>query len=144
MLLVSSSGWKCFDDGTQQKQPTCTTCEARTNNWLTQNVAFTLQDQTSKNLRKGGHCATVSAQGRLTESRCRCNKCGQGCQIGSFGAIHQKFGSFQRQLAPKFLFGSFATFSSNKFSWRKVASGACNLFRPPQAEKWATIQLCNA
>ena len=31
------------------------------------NVAIPLQDQTSNNLRKRGHCAAVSAQGRLTE-----------------------------------------------------------------------------
>jgi len=31
----------------------------------------------------------------------------QGCQIGSFGAKNQKFGSFEKQLAPKFLFGYF-------------------------------------
>ena len=31
------------------------------------NVILTLQDQTSKNLQKLGHCAAVSAQGRVTE-----------------------------------------------------------------------------
>ena len=34
----------------------------------------------------------------------------QGCQIGSFGAKKQNFGSFEKQLAPKFLFGYLATF----------------------------------
>jgi len=34
----------------------------------------------------------------------------QGCQIGSFGAQNQTFGSFEKQLAPKFLFGYLATF----------------------------------
>jgi len=34
----------------------------------------------------------------------------QGFQIGSFGAKKQKFGSFERRLAPKFLFGYLATF----------------------------------
>jgi len=36
--------------------------------------------------------------------------CVQGCQIGSFGAKKQKFCSFEKQLAPKFLFGYLATF----------------------------------
>jgi len=35
---------------------------------------------------------------------------GQGCQIGSFEAKNQKFGSFEKQLAPKFLFGYLITF----------------------------------
>jgi len=34
----------------------------------------------------------------------------QGYQIGSFGAKNQKFGSFEKQLAPKILFGYLATF----------------------------------
>jgi len=34
-LPISSSGWKWFVDGARQKQPTCTTCKARTSNWLT-------------------------------------------------------------------------------------------------------------
>jgi len=34
----------------------------------------------------------------------------QGCQIGSFGAKNQKFGSFEKQLAPKFLFGYLVIF----------------------------------
>jgi len=34
----------------------------------------------------------------------------QGCQIDSFGAKNQKFGSFEKQLAPKFLFGYLAAF----------------------------------
>ena len=34
----------------------------------------------------------------------------QGCQIDSFGAKNQKFGSFEKQLAQKFLFGYLATF----------------------------------
>jgi len=34
----------------------------------------------------------------------------QGCQIGSFGAKNQKFGSFEKKLAPEFLFGYLATF----------------------------------
>jgi len=33
-----------------------------------------------------------------------------GCQIGSFGAKKQKFGSFEKRLTPKFLFGYLATF----------------------------------
>jgi len=63
---------------------------------------------------------------------------GQGCQIGSFGVKKQKFGSFEKQLAPKFLFGYLATFllfcdiSFRKFSWRRVASGACSLSPPPK------------
>jgi len=32
------------------------------------NVVFLLQDQTSKNLRKRGHCATLSVQGRLKKA----------------------------------------------------------------------------
>jgi len=32
----------------------------------------------------------------------------QGFQIGSFGAKKQKFGSFEKRLAPKFLFGYLA------------------------------------
>jgi len=58
-----------------------------------------------------------------------------GCQIGSFGAKNQKFGSFEEQLAPKLLFGYlsgfFATFRSTNFSWRRVASGACSLSPSP-------------
>jgi len=38
------------------------------------------------------------------------NKSNQGCQIGSFGAKNQKFGSFEKQLGPKCLFGYLATF----------------------------------
>ena len=34
----------------------------------------------------------------------------QGCQIGSFGGKNKKFGSFEKQLAPKILFGYLATF----------------------------------
>jgi len=34
----------------------------------------------------------------------------QGCQIGSFGAKNQTFGSFEKHLAPKFLFGCLANF----------------------------------
>ena len=34
----------------------------------------------------------------------------QGCQVGSFGAKNHKFGSFEKQLAPKFSFGYLATF----------------------------------
>jgi len=34
----------------------------------------------------------------------------QGCQIGSFEAKDQKFGSFEKKLAPEFLFGYLATF----------------------------------
>jgi len=34
----------------------------------------------------------------------------QGCQIGSFGGKNKKFGSFEKQLAPQFLFGYLATF----------------------------------
>jgi len=34
-------------------------------------------------------------------------------------------------LAIWLLFGSFATFRSTNFSWRRVASGACSLFPPP-------------
>ena len=39
----------------------------------------------------------------------------QGCQIGSFGAKNQKFGSFEKQLAPKFLFGYFWLFCNISF-----------------------------
>ena len=49
----------------------------------------------------------------------------QSCQIGSFRAKNQKFGSFEKQLAPKFLFGYLATFwlfcniSFHKFFFEK-------------------------
>jgi len=42
----------------------------------------------------------------------------QGCQIGSFGAKNQEFGSFEKQLAPTFLFGYFLAFLQ-PFSFHK-------------------------
>jgi len=54
----------------------------------------------------------------------------QGFQIGSFGAKKQKFGSFEKRLAPKFLFGYLALLQlirSTNFSSGRVASGTCSL-----------------
>jgi len=60
-----------------------------------------------------------------------------GCQIGSFGAKNQKFGSFEKQSGPKFylaiwlLFSSFATFSFHKFFLEKSCEWCVWLVLPP-------------
>jgi len=66
-LLINSSGRKCFGYGATAETAKVN-CMRSTNEQLAhRNMVFMPQDQTSNTLRELGHCAAVSAHGRLTE-----------------------------------------------------------------------------
>jgi len=68
-LLISSSSRKCFGYGATAETAKVYRMLSKNEQLAHKNMVFMPQDQTSNTLRKRGHCAAVSAHGRLTERR---------------------------------------------------------------------------